>query len=161
MVNIYKLLSFLKKNNIRTVVTNHAEFLYTGNCAYETNCEKWKIGCEKCPNLYSASASKVFDRTKTAWGKMKKGFDGFNNIRIVSVSPWITSRAKQSPIMDGKQFYTVLNGVNTDVFCLKEEINVRQKLLIPEKANMILHVTSRFSDKICETAKKPSRCCRW
>lgn len=147
MVNVYKLLNFLKKKNIPTVVTNHAEFLYTGNCAYEADCEKWKKGCGNCPNLYHAAASKVFDRTKTSWKRMKKSFYGFNNIRIVSVSPWITFRAKQSPIMEGKQFYTILNGVNTNVFYLKETTSVRQKLSIPEKASILLHVTSRFSDK--------------
>ena len=31
-VNIYKLITFLKKHRIPTVLTHHAEFMYTGNC---------------------------------------------------------------------------------------------------------------------------------
>ena len=32
MVNVYALLRFIKKKGIPTVITNHAEFFYTGNC---------------------------------------------------------------------------------------------------------------------------------
>ena len=45
-VNIYTLLDYLKKKKIPTVLTLHAEFMYTGNCGYAFDCNKWKTGCE-------------------------------------------------------------------------------------------------------------------
>ena len=45
-VNIYKLLNFLNKNRIPTVLTLHAEFMYTANCGHAYECEKWKTGCK-------------------------------------------------------------------------------------------------------------------
>ena len=84
-VNIYRLVWFLKRKNIATVITNHAEFMYTGNCPHAYECEKWLTGCGKCPDLFAASDSKLFDRTHTAWMKMKKAFQGHENVSVVSV----------------------------------------------------------------------------
>ena len=50
-VNIYRLITWLKKNKIRTVLTLHAEFMHTGNCGYSVDCEQWKTGCKKMPPL--------------------------------------------------------------------------------------------------------------
>jgi len=47
---------------------------------------------------------------------MKKAFDGFNNLIVVSVSPWLMERAKQSPMFSDKEHVVVLNGVETEVF---------------------------------------------
>ena len=43
-VNIYKLLEFLKRMEINTILTLHAEFMYTAGCGYALDCEKWKKG---------------------------------------------------------------------------------------------------------------------
>ena len=60
-VNIYRLLNFLKKNDIPTVLTLHAEFMYTGNCGHAYECDKWKSGCGKCPSLRKSTYSYTFD----------------------------------------------------------------------------------------------------
>ena len=44
-VNIYRLIAWLNKNRIKTVLTLHAEFMHTANCAHAFDCEKWKILC--------------------------------------------------------------------------------------------------------------------
>lgn len=115
IVNIYKLLGFLKKNHIPTVVTNHAEFFYTGSCAYSYFCENWKTGCGNCES-YKTSCASVWDSSHLAWRKMKKAFSGFQEARVVSVSPFTYSRSKQSPIMEGIEQRVVLNGIDTEIF---------------------------------------------
>lgn len=37
-VNIYRLINWLKKNKIKTVLTLHAEFMYTGGCGHSIGC---------------------------------------------------------------------------------------------------------------------------
>ena len=37
-VNIYRLVEYLKESNIPTVLTLHAEFMYTGNCGHSYEC---------------------------------------------------------------------------------------------------------------------------
>ena len=140
VVNVYSLLKYLKKHHMPTVITNHAEFLYTGSCPHARGCYKWKTECGECPSLKYATGSIFFDRTHTAWRKMKKAFDGFDNLAIVNVSPWVTSRAKESPILSQYNHSTILNGINVEVFCNKPV----EKTTAGEK--IIFHVTSMFSD---------------
>ena len=74
VVNIYRILNYLKKKKIRTVLTLHAEFFYTANCGYALDCDKWLSGCGNCPRLKQETFSLFFDRTKDSWKKMKKAF---------------------------------------------------------------------------------------
>lgn len=137
-VNIYRLIAWLKRSRIKTVVTLHAEFMYTANCGHAFECTQWKTGCEKCPNPKKASRSWFFDRTRASWKRMKAAFSGFEeDCAIVSVSPWTESRAKQADILKGFRFHTVLNGVDTkNTFHYKENE-------IAE--NTVLNVTAHFS----------------
>ncbi len=143
-VSIYRLVEFLKKNNIPTVLTLHAEFMHTGNCGHAYECDKWLIGCGNCPNVKGATYSYVFDRTATAWRKLKRAFESFKNIEIVSVSPWLQSRAERSPILKEFEHTTILNGINCDVF-KPYKSDLREKLGLQNKY-VILHVTASFKD---------------
>ncbi len=152
-VNIYKLINWLKRNQIKTVLTLHAEFMHTGGCSHAFDCEQWSnsTGCGqiKCPQYRSDMESWVFDRSRTMWRKMKKAFDGFDNDLIVaSVSPWLKSRAERSPILAKKKHCVVLNGVDTAIFrpydCasatqLKKELGIGEE-------KVVFHVTPSFSD---------------
>lgn len=149
-VNIYKLISWLKENEIKTVLTLHAEFMYTGGCSYSIDCNQWSTqeGCgySKCPRWRVVTGSIFANRTRDMWLKMKRAFDGFeNNLLIVSVSPWLYERAKQSTILKGFNHLIVLNGLNTDVFCRCEIGNIRKKYY-EKSEKIIFHVTPKFDD---------------
>ena len=73
-VNIYRLITWLKECNVKTVLTLHAEFMHTANCAHAFDCEKWKSGCGKCPRYKKETKSLFLDRTHLSWQKMKKAF---------------------------------------------------------------------------------------
>lgn len=68
-INIYRLITFLKNNNYKTVLTLHAEFMYTANCGHALECDKWKTGCGKCPRLRSETKSWFIDGTAKSWKK--------------------------------------------------------------------------------------------
>ena len=116
--NIYHLLKYLAKNNIKTVVTLHAEFFHTGSCGHAFDCEKWKSKCHHCTAYTSLTSSKLFDRSATAWKKMYDAFKGFKpeNIIVTAVSPWLAKRAKQSAILKSFEVVYVPNGVDTSTF---------------------------------------------
>lgn len=117
-INIYQLLKYLAKHDIKTVVTLHAEFFHTGSCGHAFDCEKWKTGCHHCDVYKREAASFFFDRSATAWKRMRDAFSGFKpeNIAITAVSPWLVERAKQSPFLGKYRITFVPNGVNTQVF---------------------------------------------
>ncbi len=144
-VNIYRLITWLKKSGIKTVLTLHAEFMHTANCGYSLECDKWKTGCGKCPRLKQETKSLFFDETHRSWIKMRKAFEGFDNLIVASVSPWLMERAKQSPILADKEHCVVLNGLDTDIFKLYETESIRKKHgLTNEK--VVFHATPKFNN---------------
>lgn len=147
-VNIYRLVSWLKKHDIKTVLTLHAEFMYTANCGHALDCDKWQTGCGHCPRLKQETKSFFIDGTHKSWMKMKKAFDGFNdNLVVTSVSPWLMERAKLSPILNDKKHEVVLNGVNTDVFHFYDTSELRSQMGL-NGVKIIFHATPSFDDNI-------------
>ena len=147
-VNIYRLVSWLKKHDIKTVLTLHAEFMYTANCGHALDCDKWQTGCGHCPRLKQETKSFFIDGTHKSWMKMKKAFDGFNdNLVVTSVSPWLMERAKLSPILNDKKHEVVLNGVNTDVFHFYDTSELRSQMGLTG-VKVIFHATPSFDDNI-------------
>lgn len=147
-VNIYKLVEWLKINNIATVLTLHAEFMFTGGCGYAIDCNQWKdnngCGYLSCPRWRSETRSAFFDRTNVMWKNMRNCFAEFKNLTVVSVSPWLEERAKKSIIFKDKYNISILNGINTKIFHSYETLGLKNELGIKNK-QVIFHVTAKFS----------------
>lgn len=145
-VNIWSLLEWLKKNNIKTVLTLHAEFMYTANCGHARDCERWKSGCGHCPQLKTDIRSFGIDGTNSSWKKMRRAFEGFShNLIVVSVSPWLKMRAMQSPFLADIEHCVVMNGLDTDVFYRRNTETLRQRY--PEDKKLVLFATTCLTDK--------------
>lgn len=162
-VNIYRIVSFLKKRKIKTVLTLHAEFMHTANCGYAFDCDKWKIGCGNCEEYKKYTESLFVDGTHRSWILMKNAFEGFDNLIVTSVSPWLENRAKQSPILGHGHHTTVLNGLDTSIFKRYNDADIREKYGIAQKQSFVFHATASFSTDIqsikggrfvCELAKR-------
>lgn len=146
-VNIYKLIAWLKDSKIPTVLTLHAEFMYTANCGHAFDCEGWKTGCGHCPRLFKATKSFFFDRTHESYLKMARAFSGFDErLKIVSVSPWLMERAGSSPILSEKNHCVILNGVDTKVFQCRDTAALAKKHNVNHR-KVIFHATAMFRDK--------------
>ena len=151
-LNIYKLLNYLKANNIKTLITLHAEFLHTGGCSYAFECNQWKseIGCKKCEDSLRSGA--VVKRTSSNWAEMKSAFEDFDrdSLILASVSPWLKNRAMKSQILKGYNHRVVLNGIDTDIFkmCSQSEIEFVRKKYNLNVDKILLHVTSDFNAPI-------------
>ncbi len=138
-INIYRLLTWLKVNRVNTVLTNHAEFMYTANCGHAFACEGYQRGCVDCPRPRRVTKAWFTDGTHRSWMRMKKAFAGFATLWVTNVSPWLTQRAAQSTMLRDFPHDTVLNGVDTSVFTYRESPTLPGERLI-------LHVTANFSD---------------
>lgn len=140
-VNIYGLLQFLAKYQIPTVITLHAEFMFTGGCGYAYECENWmkNPGCITCSRFKEESGSFFFDRMGDMWQKMYKTMEKFayEKVEIVSVSPWLKERAVKSPILSKLHHTVIMNGLDTAIF---------KPCFVKNKNNTILHVTPEFTD---------------
>ena len=147
-VNIYRLMNWLKKNHIKTVLTLHAEFMYTGGCGHSIECDQWSTreGCghSGCPRWHSETKSLFVDRTAAMWLKMKDAFDGFEELTVVSVSPWLMERAQRAPILAGKKHCVIYNGLDTGVFHPYDTSDLREKHHCMDK-KAVFHATPYLS----------------
>ena len=147
-INVYRLLNYLKKNNIPTVLTLHAEIMHTAGCEHAYECKKWITGCYDCKNIKGYITRYFRDDAKYAYEKMREAFSGFTNLFVVGVSEWLTNRARQSSIFSNSnaEFLTIENGLDLKDF---HPIDLNDNPLgksnnIKEKA-IILHVTPNFN----------------
>lgn len=146
-INIAQVLNFLKLRKVTTVVSLHAEFLFTGGCAYALDCNQWITGCCKCPQFKTPNSnlpkSYFWDRSKYFWNQLNVSYKNFDNLSFTCVSPWLANRVNKSPMSSGHSVITVLNGLNTNIFRPRnyEHLKLRHQLT-DEK--IILHVTPDF-----------------
>jgi len=144
-VNVYRLLEYLKSKEINTVLTLHAEIMHTAGCEHAEECEKWRVHCYDCPKVRGMISSIFRDDTKHCFKKIKDAYTGFHTLTIVGVSDWLTSRAKQSPLFPtDTPFFTVGNGLDTDIFKNVNSNELRKRLSIPDEKKILLHVTPNF-----------------
>ncbi len=142
-INVYKLIAYLKKNDIKTVLTLHAELMHTAGCEHAVDCEKWKTECHNCPKIRGKVSRFWRDDARRCFRKMKSAVANFDNLTVVGVSKWLTDRAAQSPIFEQSKFATVHNGVDISSF-RPTPSDIREQLGIAENEKVVLHVTPNF-----------------
>lgn len=154
-VNIYSTLSYLGRSKIRTVITHHAEFFYTGSCPYAFDCTKYiDQECVGCENELYATSNVIYADTHKCWNNMFGAFSNFEQDKLifVAVSPWVEKRSTSSPIVNRFPCATIYNGLDTSVFHHKEFSAEFQSKLGSVK-RIILHVTPNFNPADKENIK--------
>ncbi len=146
-LNVYRVVNYLKRKKIKTVLTLHAEIMHTAGCEHAVDCEKWKTECQNCPKIRGKLSRFFRDDARRCYRKIKAAFDGFQDLTVVGVSKWLTDRATLSPVFKGAKFYTVHNGIDTDTF-KPTPSNIKETLGIPNGKKVILHVTPNFRHPI-------------
>lgn len=151
-VNIPVILNFLKQHKIKTVITAHAEFFYTGGCGHAYDCEKWLIGCGRCPQFHGFNTqlpnSIWFDKTHSYWKSLRKAYHGFNNLRITGVSPWLVERMKKSPFFDHDKIFWATNGVDTSIFHPYSSEETKNLLGLNKVNRIYFHPTPGFESPL-------------
>lgn len=143
-VNIYKLLKWLALNNIKTVLTMHADFMMTGGCGYALECKQYlNSECKNCQSYKTFNGRFSFNYASSAFKKMKKVINLFKNenLKITCVSPWLKDRYSASPIFKERFIRTILNPVDDLFFKEKENNPYTSK-------NNILYVTPDITDYV-------------
>lgn len=147
-INLYMLFRQLKKKKYPVLITNHAEFFYTGNCAHADECKGYLTGCHNCERVFDKKYKYIFNRTAYEWKKMKESFSDACNFVMTVVSPWQYKRIHTSPLIGNINVRIVENAANSDVFKKKEVDYTKYQVLMNYRKKIILNVTSNFSDNI-------------
>lgn len=116
-INYKILFNYLNSTNIPIVWTLHDCWPFTGHCAHfvTVNCNRWKTGCNHCPNKKRYPASWGIDNSVHNYTLKKELFASSKNLHVITVSRWLERLTKQS-FLKGCDIRVIHNGINLKVF---------------------------------------------
>lgn len=135
-INLNKLLYFLAKNDIRTIITLHDCWFYTGGCFHYTavGCKKWKASCGHCPKKCQDTPAYLFDSSSKILKDRKKYLLSIPHLYVTGVSRWVAHEALQSFLRNTPN-YIIPNGIDMDIFkptpsTIKRQLGLDGKYII-------------------------------
>lgn len=118
-----------------TVWTLHDMWALTGHCAHSFECERWRIGCGKCPH---PEIDPPIRRDATHWEwKLKQRVYRRSRMLVTTPSRWLCDLAQHS-ILACRPIRHVNNAVDTDLFRPQERAALRRALNWPTDAAILL-----------------------
>lgn len=143
-VNLDILFTYLKKKKTKIFWTFHDCWAFTSYCMYfdMVYCEKWKDGCQNCPQCKKFSW--FLDRSKWVYSKKKKLFLGLD-LTIITPSKWLADIVKQS-FFKGYPIKVINNGIDLNVFTPIES-DFRKKHDIFEDKIILLGVANKWEKR--------------
>ena len=135
-INVELLFTWIKSRpSMRVLWTLHDCWAFTGHCAYFTmaGCEKWRTGCENCPQKSSYPASFV-DRSSRNYLAKREIFTGVKDLTLITPSKWLADLTRKSFLRE----YPVevrYNTIDTEIFRpspsdFREKYNLTGKFIV-------------------------------
>lgn len=115
-LNYPLLFDYLNQNGIKTILTLHDCWTFTGHCTHFmlNGCNKWKTHCNTCEQIHQNPKRSIVDRSKQNFDLKRKYFAN-PNIGIICVSDWLASNVKES-FLAQNYIQTIHNGIDLSVF---------------------------------------------
>ncbi|EMG38440.1 glycosyltransferase [Desulfocurvibacter africanus PCS] len=115
------------------VWTMHDMNPLTGGCHYSGGCERYALSCGSCPLLGSLDKR---DASERIWAKKRATFD-LLDLTCVTPSKWLGDCAGKSSLWRGRARHVIPYGLNTDVFKLGNQEDLRKQLGIPRDSFLV------------------------
>lgn len=123
------------------VWTLHDMWSFTGGCVYSYDCDRWKIGCGKCPY-----PDAIVGRDATHWEwKLKDWVYSKSNLTIISPSRWLTEQAKHS-ILSKFEIHHIPYGIDTNAYLPLDTNQCRAILGIPPQKKVLMFGAQNLQD---------------
>ena len=145
-INIEILFEYIKSANKKVVWTLHDCWAFTGHCSHFSyvSCDKWRTGCNKCPQKKCYPKSIGGDLSRKNYVRKKRLFTGIEDMTIQTPSEWLKQLVVQSFLGEYK-VVVVPHTVDEDIFHpVKSDI---KSILGIEKKKMILGVASAWQER--------------
>lgn len=119
------------------VLTLHDAWLLSGHCAHSFDCERWRHGCGRCPDLTIPPAIRR-DATAINWRRKQRIFHK-SNVYVATPSRWLLDKVKQSLVAPAiRESRVIPNGVDLSVFRPADRVAARRRLGLPEDELLLL-----------------------
>ena len=116
--------------------TLHDCWAFTGHCAHFTyvGCDKWKNGCDNCPQKKVYPSGMLFDNSEETYHRKKEAFSGVKNLTLIVPSEWLKKLVEQSFLNEYK-IEVFHNAVNRSVFKptesdFREKFDLKGKIIV-------------------------------
>lgn len=139
----YLAISKLTQNK-PAVFTLHDMWSFTGHCAYSFDCERWKMGCGKCPYPSTYPAIQR-DSSAIEW-RLKNWVYSHSNLTIVVPSRWLFGLAKQS-MLSQFPIHHIPYGIDTKAFQPLDVLHCRAALGIPSGKKVLMFSAVNLTDQ--------------
>jgi glycosyltransferase involved in cell wall biosynthesis len=108
----------------------------TGHCGYSHECERWRVGCGKCPDLQDYPPLRR-DRTALMW-RIKQRVYRRSRLVLVAPSGWMRDLVTASPLLQAFPVHLIPNGVDCQVFRPIPKRVARLSLGLPPDGKYVL-----------------------
>lgn len=125
------------------VWTMHDMWPLTSICHHAHECNRYTSECGHCPFLKIRWRN---DLSRVVFHRKQRMLEG-QHICYVAVSNWLTSKAKESSLLQGQRIETIPNSLICDKFILMPQAEARKKISIKEKY-VIAFGAARIDDPI-------------
>lgn len=111
------LLNYLANNQIKTIITLHDCWIYTGGCFHYSSvgCSRWMNECGNCPKRRGGIVAGLFDKSNKILNDRKKFINAIPGVVINGVSEWISNECRKS-VLKNNMIITIRNGVDLNIF---------------------------------------------
>lgn len=122
---------------VPVVLTLHDAWLLTGHCSHSFDCERWRSGCGRCPDLTLYPAVKR-DATAYNW-RRKRDIFSKSRFFVATPSEWLMEKVRQSMLRSAIADTRVIpNGVDLNVFRPADKFFSRAALELPQDTAVLL-----------------------
>ncbi len=133
-----------------TVWTWHDPWILSGHCIYSLDCELWKTGCPRCPDITLPLAVSR-DSSAANW-RLKRFVLRHTKGVIVVASEWMRRRVEESGIAPHLQCVVIPLGVDMDVFRPHDRAESRRALGIDADAHVVAFRDAGTEDRFKNSA---------
>jgi glycosyltransferase involved in cell wall biosynthesis len=112
---------------VPVVLSLHDAWLLSGLCNHSFDCERWKTGCGRCPQL----SPRYLDATHLNWQRKARIY-AKSRLNVTTACEWLMRKVRQSILAPAlHQARVIPNGVDVSLFTPAEKEAARAKLAIP------------------------------
>ena len=137
-------------SSVPVIITLHDAWLLAGHCAHSFDCELWKTGCSKCPDITIPVA---INRDNSAYNwRRKRNIYRESRLYISTPCKWLMDKVELSILSPSCiQKQVIPNGVDQDIFRPGNRTSARKQLGLNEDEIVLMFsahgiVNSRWKD---------------
>lgn len=126
------------------VMTIHDLWPVTGHCGYPMDCERWRTGCGRCPDLQRYPAVPR-DATRLNWWRKRVAFRSAR-LHLIVPSQWVAEQLRASPILGHLPATVVPAPVEIETFRPGDGDAARRSLNLPPGGRIVLLAAQSLSN---------------